>query len=69
MAKLCGTILQENQCVSLKDLAVTGKDLMALGMKPGPEIGSLLKQALEHVLDFPEDNTKEYLTEFCQRRI
>ncbi len=69
VAKLCGTILQENQCVSLKDLAVTGKDLMALGMKPGPEIGSLLKQALEHVLDFPEDNTKEYLTEFCQRRI
>ena len=54
-------ILERNQCVSLKTLAVTGSDLIAEGMKPGKEIGEVLHALLEHVLDNPEDNTKEIL--------
>lgn len=54
-------ILEEAQCVSLKTLAVTGSDLIAHGMKPGKEIGDILHQLLEHVLDHPEDNHKEIL--------
>lgn len=49
------------QCVSMKDLAVGGKDLMAAGIKPGPQMGAILKQMLEHVLEVPEDNTRERL--------
>lgn len=65
---LCGKILQENQCVSLKDLDITGKDLIALGLQPGPRMGEILAAALEHVLDEPEDNTREFLEEFCRSR-
>jgi len=54
-------IQRQAQCVSLKTLAVTGSDLIALGMKPGKEIGKTLQELLEHVLDHPEDNQKEIL--------
>lgn len=54
-------ILEEKQCVSLKTLAVTGSDLIAMGMKPGKEIGETLHTLLETVLENPEENTKENL--------
>lgn len=55
------TILEKNQCMSLKSLAITGRDLIEEGMKPGKELGDVLQALLEHVLDAPEDNTKEIL--------
>ena len=54
-------ILEENQCISLKELAVKGKDLIEAGYRPGPEIGEKLNFLLEHVLECPEDNRKEIL--------
>lgn len=54
-------ILAKGQCLSLKTMAVTGKDLIAMGAAPGKGIGELLNQMLEDVLDNPEHNTKEYL--------
>lgn len=59
--KLYNEIIQEKECVSLKELAVTGKDLIALGMKPGREMGNTLNRLLDLVLDHPECNNKEYL--------
>ena len=56
-------IVARRQCVSLKDLALRGRDLIAAGMKPGPELGAVLQQMLEHVLEAPEDNTREKLSE------
>jgi len=44
-----------------KDLAVSGHDLMELGMKAGPAMGSVIKQLVELVLDDPGLNTKEQL--------
>lgn len=55
------TVIAEKDCLSLKDLAVTGGDLLAAGMKPGREIGLTLQKLLEVVLDKPECNRKEYL--------
>ena len=57
-------ILESNQCISLKDLEVTGQDLIALGLKPGPQIGQLLNQALDQVLEEPEKNERNYLLSF-----
>ena len=54
-------ILEEKQCLSLKDLAVTGRDLIQAGMKPGKELGTCLQQLLEIVLEDPEKNNKEEL--------
>lgn len=55
-------ILEANQCLSLKELAVNGKDLIALGIKPGKELGEILQALLDWVLEHPEDNKKEILT-------
>ena len=54
-------IQKEGDCLTLKDLAVTGRDLMAAGMKPGPQLGRTLTALLEFVLEDPGKNTKEYL--------
>lgn len=56
-------ILEAQQCLSLKDLAVTGRDLIEAGMQPGPELGRTLNQLLELVIEHPEYNTKESLLE------
>ncbi|MCM1118842.1 MAG: CCA tRNA nucleotidyltransferase [bacterium] len=56
-------IVKQGQCVSLKDLAVSGRDLVAAGMLPGRELGELLQRMLMHVLEFPDDNTREKLFE------
>lgn len=50
-------------CLSLKDLDLSGKELIADGMEPGPELGVVLNRLLEDVLEFPEHNRKEYLLE------
>ena len=56
-------IMRKQQCLSIKDLAVTGSDLIALGMKQGKAVGETLKKLLELVLEQPELNTKEKLIE------
>ncbi|MBO5292809.1 MAG: CCA tRNA nucleotidyltransferase [Lachnospiraceae bacterium] len=59
-------ILDKGQCVSLKELAVNGSDLIVLGMKPGKEIGAVLARLLEAVLEEPELNTKGKLEELAK---
>ena len=54
-------ILRDRSCISLRQLAVRGGDLIAAGMKPGPEMGAVLHRMLEDVLDEPSHNQKEYL--------
>lgn len=54
-------IVEAGQCVSLKNLAVNGKDLIAIGVKPGKQIGWLLGVLLQKVIERPELNTKEAL--------
>ncbi|HIY00693.1 MAG TPA: CCA tRNA nucleotidyltransferase [Candidatus Blautia faecipullorum] len=61
VARCYARILEERQCVSLKTLAVKGRDLIEAGYPPGPQIGEKLDQLLEHVLEFPEDNQKDVL--------
>lgn len=55
-------------CLSLKDLAVSGKDLIAAGAVPGREIGRILHEMLEEVLREPAHNTREYLLEKWQNQ-
>ena len=59
-------ILDRNQCLTLKDLAVDGKDLIQEGMEPGKELGTVLEHLLDHVLEVPEDNTREKLLELLK---
>lgn len=54
-------IAERGDCLSLKELAVNGSDLVSLGVRPGREVGDLLARMLEDVLDVPEHNSREYL--------
>ncbi len=59
---------RRQECISLKELAVTGTDLIALGIPPGRELGMLLKELLEAVLEKPALNTREELLRICEDR-
>lgn len=61
-------IVADHECVSLKQLAVTGTDLIGIGMKPGKQIGEVLNELLRIVLEYPEFNNKEHLLRFVQNR-
>lgn len=54
-------VLAEHQPYMISSLAVTGKDLLKIGFKPGREIGDTLRTLLDDVIITPEFNTKEYL--------
>jgi tRNA nucleotidyltransferase/poly(A) polymerase len=58
-------VLAQSRAFSLKDLAVSGKDLMETGVKPGPGMGIILNELLETVVDDPALNTKEKLLEIA----
>ena len=60
---LYAEIEQKQEPLTLKELAITGKDLIDAGIKPGKELGDILAGCLELVLENPEHNTKEYLFE------
>ena len=59
--KLYHKIQERKDAVSLKDLAITGSDLIAEGMTPGRQIGETLAALLDRVLDDPDLNKKEIL--------
>lgn len=60
--EILNEVIEKNNCFSIKDLAVNGNDLMQeLGLKPGKEIGIILNNLLEEVIDNNILNTKEDL--------
>lgn len=67
--ELYDEICRKQECMSLKELAVTGTDLIALGIAPGKEIGVLLNELLEIVLEEPERNTREELLRICATKL
>lgn len=60
-------ICRKGDAVNLKDLAITGADLIAQGMKPGREIGAVLQELLDIVLEDPTLNTPEQLLEISKK--
>ena len=68
MQELYDGILRRQECLSLKDLAVTGRDLIALGIPAGPQIGELLQELLILVLEEPERNNREELLRICREK-
>lgn len=56
-------VLAEENCFQVKDLAVSGRDLLAAGAATGPEVGRLLSLLLEDVLEDRCENRREALLE------
>jgi tRNA nucleotidyltransferase (CCA-adding enzyme) len=63
---LVNEVTASGECYCLNNLAITGRDLIALGRAPGCELGRLLEKLLAHVIVHPEDNKREILLELAQ---
>jgi tRNA nucleotidyltransferase (CCA-adding enzyme) len=61
LPKVVSSIREAKDPLTLKDLAVTGDDLLTAGVRPGPEVGETLERLLGEVLEDPHRNTKQYL--------
>jgi len=61
LAKEVSRIIEVGEPFRVKDLAITGDDLIALGVPEGPEIGVILKATLDAVAENPELNIRERL--------
>jgi len=61
-------IVAQGQCFTLKDLAVNGRDVIAAGTAPGPEVGRMLNMLLEKVLDGEAANERETLLGMLHRQ-
>ncbi len=57
----CEKILNDKLPLTVKDLAISGRDLIELGMKPGPQMGITLNNLLDKVIEDPTLNTRETL--------
>jgi tRNA nucleotidyltransferase/poly(A) polymerase len=66
-------VLAGGRTFTLKDLAVSGNDLISIGVPCGKKIGIILRELLETVLDDPAQNTREKLLEIagklCNKKI
>lgn len=61
--------LEQDPPVDIRELAIRGRDLIDLGLQPGPKIGEWLKLCLEAVVLEPKKNTREDLLTFIKERV
>ena len=62
-------IQSSNDCLTIKDLAINGNDLIQIGILPGPRIKEILDTLLEVVLDNPSMNHKNLLMDYINTHI
>ncbi len=62
MYDICNMIFERGDCVSLKNLAITGRELIAMGVPAGRQMGEILNSFLMLVLDNPQFNDREQLS-------
>lgn len=62
-------IINREECFSLKQLAINGKDLIEIGYTPGRDIGECLNYLLEEVINQHTDNNKESLLQLAKIRL
>jgi tRNA nucleotidyltransferase (CCA-adding enzyme) len=66
---LLDRVLDQKPCLSLKSLAVSGDDLLSLGMAPGPKMGKLLNDMLIEVADGALPNERAALLSYAEKHI
>ncbi|MBQ4546039.1 MAG: CCA tRNA nucleotidyltransferase [Oscillospiraceae bacterium] len=49
--KIAAEIIEKEECFSLRNLAIGGKELISAGIEPGPEMGKILEHLLEEVIE------------------
>ena len=67
LERIAAEILAEKACFSLRDLAVSGDDLTALGIPKGPAVGKALRMLLDAVIDGKAENEKNALLDHLKK--
>lgn len=62
-------IRHDGDCIRMKNLAVSGNDVIKAGVKPGKEVGDVLAELFDLVLEDPEENAKERLLARVKERL
>ena len=65
LANRVDKVMAKSNALSVKDLAVSGNDLIGIGIQSGKTMGMILNELLETVLDDPAQNTREKLLEIA----
>lgn len=61
LERILDHVVSEDQAFTLKALAINGRDVVDLGVEPGPAVGNLLAYALDAVIDERIENDKDVL--------
>jgi len=67
LQKRISAVLQEDMALKVTDLKISGEDLVGIGIERGPQLGKILKELLDMVLEDPMLNTKEKLLENAKK--
>ena len=59
--RIMNQVLEEKQCFSLKELKISGKDLIKLGVDDGRKIGQILENLLDQVMEDRIENKRDIL--------
>ena len=60
-AAMYDEVVSEMERFRIADLAIGGKDLIELGLKPGPLFGEILEHLKDRILDDPSRNNRDWL--------
>jgi tRNA nucleotidyltransferase (CCA-adding enzyme) len=69
MRHLVEQVRQSPAPTALSGLAINGKDILDLGIKPGPQIGQILSELMQAVIENPELNSREALLALAQGQV
>ena len=67
LRSMIAEILSEDACLSIKDLAITGRDLQQIGLAPGPDMGRCLSWLLGQVQDEVLPNDRNTLLDTVKK--
>jgi tRNA nucleotidyltransferase (CCA-adding enzyme) len=65
--ELIQEVVESAQATTTKDLAIGGHDLMELGIPQGPQLGQILRELTDYVIENPELNSRETLLDLAQQ--
>lgn len=65
--KVYEQVIASDACLSVKDLAIGGNDLIQAGIKPGKMIGEILNMLVDLVIEEPELNSQEILMSIVEK--
>lgn len=63
ISNIASEVVLNRQCFQIKNLAINGCDILALGVEPGPKVGEVLNHLIDKVIDEDLENEHEVLVE------